>query len=87
MALFENTDEYIPEKDILFRALMVLIGFGIAVSGGTTSIMYLNLLPIGYSFTEYLDFISHRLECYLFPIGLFIIWISIYFPAEIGAKR
>ena len=87
MALFKKADEYITEKDILFRALIVLIGFGIAVSGGTTSIMYLNLLPIGYSFSEYLDFISHRLECYLFPIGVFIIWISIYFPAEIGAKR
>lgn len=87
MALFEKEEEYVPEKDIIFRALIVLIGFGIAVSGGTSAMIYLNLLPIGYSFTEYLHFIFHRPECYLFPVGIIIVTISIYFPADIGAKR
>ncbi|WP_442852698.1 hypothetical protein [Bacillus sp. J33] len=43
-------------------------------------IAYLNLITTGHAFKEYLIFISNRLECYLLPIGIIIIWFSIYFP-------
>nr|WP_232066134.1 hypothetical protein [Bacillus sp. KH172YL63] len=58
----------------------LFIGFGLAVSGGVSLIMYLNLLTTGMSFFEYFHFVSTRVECYLFPIGLFIITLSIYIP-------
>lgn len=57
--------------------LFFLVGFGLAVAGGVTIIAYMNFLPAGISWTEYFLFISTRLECYLLPIGLFFIFISI----------
>ncbi|MFS0865586.1 hypothetical protein [Fredinandcohnia sp. 179-A 10B2 NHS] len=62
------------------RAFVFLIGFGLAVSGGISTIAYLNLLTTGYSFIEYLTFISGRVECYLFIVGMAMSWISIYYP-------
>ncbi|MGJ7919584.1 hypothetical protein [Neobacillus sp. LXY-4] len=83
MILFEKENEpVIKEKDFLFRVFMALVGFGLAVSGGTTAILYLNLLPLGYTFSEYVTFLSQRVECYFFPIGIIIITLSIYFPQE-----
>ncbi|MFD1705631.1 hypothetical protein ACFSCZ_02565 [Siminovitchia sediminis] len=63
---------------MLFRAAVYLIGFGLAMVGGINIIAYLNLLPMGYSYSQYLMFIGRRPECYLFPAGLIIIWFSIY---------
>ncbi|MCS0672576.1 hypothetical protein NX023_15135 [Cytobacillus firmus] len=65
---------------MLFRAFWLLTGFGISVSGGVSVIGYLNLLTTGHTFKEYLDFIISRPECYLLPIGIIIITLSIYFP-------
>lgn len=88
MAIQEKREDVTPsEKDIFFRTLMVLIGFGLAVSGGTTAIMYMNLIPVGFTYHEYFDFISNRPECYLFPGGIFIVWISIYFPENMLTDR
>ncbi|KGX92685.1 hypothetical protein N781_15330 [Pontibacillus halophilus JSM 076056 = DSM 19796] len=50
--------------------LLFLIGFGLSVSGGVTLIAYLNFLPAGLGWMDYLLFIKTRPECYLFPIGL-----------------
>ncbi|EFV78845.1 hypothetical protein M4D56_04870 [Cytobacillus oceanisediminis] len=65
---------------MLFRAFWLLTGFGISVSGGVSVIGYLNLLTTGHTFKEYLYFIISRPECYLLPIGIIIITLSIYFP-------
>lgn len=67
---------------MLFRAFLLLVGFGLAVSGGVSAIAYLNLLATGQTFKEYLLFISTRPECYLLPAGVLIIWISIYLPLD-----
>ncbi|OCA84544.1 hypothetical protein A8F94_16235 [Bacillus sp. FJAT-27225] len=64
------------------RGLFLLIGFGIAVSGGISVIAYLNLLAAGYTYEEYLSFIMYRPECYLLPIGISIITISIFWPSD-----
>ena len=64
----------------MIRFFFFLIGFGLAVSGGITTIAYLNLLTIGYSFIEYLQFMIKRVECLLLPFGIMIIWGSIYLP-------
>ncbi|MDZ5470343.1 hypothetical protein SM124_01145 [Bacillus sp. 31A1R] len=65
---------------MIFRLFILIIGFGIAVSGGISTIAYLNLLTTGHGLMEYLSFITHRAECYLLPIGIVVITISIYFP-------
>jgi len=57
--------------------LLFLIGFGLAVTGGVTSIAYMNFLPAGITWTEYFMFISKRIECYFLPIGFLFIFISI----------
>ncbi|MDY0396076.1 hypothetical protein RWE15_19035 [Virgibacillus halophilus] len=46
--------------------IVFLVGFGLTVSGGVTVIAYLNFLPAGVSWMEYLLFISTRVECYFF---------------------
>ena len=58
----------------------LFIGFGLAVSGGVSLIMYLNLLTTGMSFTDYIFFVSSRIECYLLLLGLLITTLSIYIP-------
>lgn len=68
------------DKLMVFRIFLFLIGFGFSVAGGVSTIAYLNLLTIGKDIREYLLFVSQRIECYLLPIGMIIIWISIYFP-------
>jgi hypothetical protein len=65
---------------MIFRMLVFLIGFGLAVAGGITVVLYLNLLATGYSITEYFLFISKKMESYLLPVGIALIWSSIYLP-------
>ncbi|UII57012.1 hypothetical protein LS684_06115 [Cytobacillus spongiae] len=67
---------------MIIRIFLLFTGFGIAVSGGVSTVAYLNLLTTGHGFLEYLEFISSRIECYLLPAGIFIIWTSIYFPSK-----
>jgi len=55
-----------------------LIGFGLAVSGGVTLIAYMNFLPAGVTWAEYLLFVKERPECYFLPIGLLFMAVSIY---------
>lgn len=62
---------------------LFLIGFGFAVSGGVTIIAYMNLLPAGFGWIEYLLFLKTRPECYLFPIGIVMISIAtLFLPQE-----
>ncbi|WP_286183280.1 hypothetical protein [Bacillus sp. ISL-55] len=65
---------------MIFRLFVLTIGFGLAVSGGISSIAYLNLIVAGHGLDEYLAFISRRVECYFLPAGVGIIWLSIYWP-------
>jgi hypothetical protein len=64
----------------MMRLFFYLLGFGMAVIGGVTSIAYLNLVTERTDWKEYLFFVSTRIECYLLPIGLLVAWLSIYFP-------
>ncbi|OEH91683.1 hypothetical protein BFG57_04440 [Bacillus solimangrovi] len=64
----------------MFRLFFFLIGFGLAVSGGVSAIIYLNMLTIGHGVGEYIRFTSQRVECSLLPIGMLLIWLSIYWP-------
>ena len=61
---------------------LFLLGFGLAVSGGVTLIAYTNFLPAGITWTEYAIFISGRIECYFFPVGLLLMTIAFCFYPE-----
>ncbi len=67
---------------MVLRLFGLFIGFGLAVSGGVSMIIYLNLLTTGMTINEYFLFIITRVECYLFLLGLLIITFSIYLPRK-----
>jgi len=62
----------------MVRFFFFLLGFGLMVIGFTYMITYLNLLTIGYSFTNYLHFIMSRVECFFSVIGFIIISLVIF---------
>ena len=64
------------------RIFIFLLGFGLSVIGFMYIISYLNLLVIGYSFLEYLQFIIKRLECITALIGLLMITFAIFKGGE-----
>ncbi len=69
---------------MIARIIFFLIGFGISVIGFVFIISYLNLMTIGYNFWEYVKFISSSIECLIGPIGLIIIFMTIFLP---GGKK
>ena len=62
------------------RIFFFLIGFGLTIIGCVYIITYMNLMTIGYNFSEYVNFIIRRIECLYAVIGLLIIIITIYMP-------
>lgn len=66
------------------RIFFFLFGFGIMTVGFIYTILYLNLLNIGYNFSNYVNFIIRRFECYLIVIGFIIMNLSMYIK---GAKK
>ena len=62
------------------RIFFFLIGFGLTVIGMVYIISYLNLLEIGYNFLEYVNFITRRIECLYFVIGIVIIILTLLIP-------
>jgi len=59
------------------RIFFFLLGFGLMIVGFTYIILYLNLMTIGYTFKEYVNFIIRRFECYYSVIGFLIILITL----------
>jgi hypothetical protein len=57
------------------KFILFLTGFGLAVAGGISFIMYFNLLAAGMTWSEYISFTIRRPECYLFFIG----WLLMFF--------
>ena len=68
---------------MFIRIFLFLIGFGLTLIGGIYIICYLNLFNIGYNFLNYVYFISRRIECINFILGILIMYFSIY----IGGKN
>ena len=66
------------------RLFLFLFGFGLCILGSTFLILYLNLITIGYSFLEYVNFIIRRVETYYLIVGLIIVTLTIMLP---GGKR
>lgn len=64
------------------RIFFFLFGFGLMTLGFVFLILYLNLLHMGYSFSNYVNFIIRRVECYYTLIGFIIINLSIYLKGD-----
>lgn len=69
---------------MLARITIFLFGFGLTVIGLSFLVLYLNLLTIGYTFTEYVNFIIRRIEFYYFIIGMSLIILTLILP---GGKK
>lgn len=68
----------------MIRIFFFLTGFALMVIGFTFTILYLNLLTIGYKLSDYGNFIIRRIECYYTIIGFTIILLTITIK---GAKK
>ncbi|UOR13134.1 hypothetical protein [Halobacillus amylolyticus] len=70
----------------MVRWLLFLTGFGFSVAGGTVTITYLNLIPAGLGWIEFLLFIKSRPECYLFPLGILFISVALLLMSDSFTK-
>lgn len=66
----------------MIRLFFFLLGFGFSVVGLMYMILYLNLLPIGYTWLEYLKFLFSRIECIIGFIGFIILTVTIFYKGE-----
>lgn len=64
------------------RVFFFLIGFALMVLGLSFLLLYLNLLTIGYNFSNYVNFITRRIECYYAPIGFIIVLLTLIIKGE-----
>ena len=65
----------------MLKIFLFLIGFGLSIIGFMYIILYLNYLTIGYTFLDYLNLITKKIECYFALIGIILI-IFIIFKKE-----
>ncbi|WP_186576639.1 hypothetical protein [Aquibacillus kalidii] len=70
----------------MIYVLIFLIGFGLAVSGGVSIILYLNFIPAGLSLVDYFVFVQGQFECYLLIAGILIMGIAISKISNITVK-
>ncbi|WP_082234655.1 hypothetical protein [Halobacillus massiliensis] len=66
----------------MWQWMVFLTGFGLTVAGGTVTITYLNFVPAGLTWIEFLYVVRSRPECYLFGLGLFMIIVSLLWMKE-----
>ena len=62
----------------MVRFFLFLVGFGLSVIGFIYLISYLNVLALGYNFSEYVKFICRRPECISAIVGLILIFVTIF---------
>lgn len=58
---------------MLFKILTLIIGILLTGFSLTFIIIYINLLSIGYTFINYVNYISRRWECLLIIPGVLLI--------------
>lgn len=61
----------------MFKLFIYILGLIFTSLGIFFTIIYLNLLTIGYSFWEFIHFISRKIEFWFIPLGLILIGISL----------
>lgn len=60
------------------RIILFIIGVFLSASGLSYMVIYLNLLVMNYSVTDYLRYIFTKMECLSFFVGYILILLSIY---------
>lgn len=60
------------------KTILFIIGFILTIIGLFYIISYLNLLTIGYNFSDYVKYIIKHIECYYAYIGIIIMIIILY---------
>ncbi|RCW69729.1 hypothetical protein [Saliterribacillus persicus] len=61
----------------MFILLFFLIGFGFAVSGGVSMIIYLNVIPAGLSFQDYMQLPQAKGALIFFMLGIITMGFSL----------
>ena len=61
----------------MFKFFIDLLGIIFTSLGIFFTIIYFNLLTIGYSFLEFVQFISRKIEFWFIPLGLILLIISL----------
>ena len=56
---------------------LLILGIFLTSIGLMFILLYTNLLTMGYSFLEFVYFISKRIECLFFIIGIILIMITV----------
>ena len=64
------------EGEAMIYAFFFLVGFGLSISGGISIILYLNFIPAGLNFIDYILFIKDKIECYFLIFGVVLMSIS-----------
>ena len=64
------------------RIFFFLFGFGLMTLGFVYLILYLNLINTGSNFSDYVNFIIRRVECYYVIIGFIILNLSLYLKGD-----
>lgn len=67
------------------RLVFLILGFLFFVTGCTFFILYLNLLPMGYTITDFFNHIILGFPGVMFFLGLFLMIITIW--VRRGEKR
>ena len=60
------------------KYVMFMIGIILSVNGLSYIIIYLNLLVMGYSFFDYIKYITSKIECLSFFFGYLIIILFVF---------
>jgi len=66
----------------MIRVFFFLVGFALMVIGFSFLILYLNLVTIGYNFSDYVNFITRRIECYYTLVGFIMILLTIIIKGD-----
>ncbi len=61
---------------MLGRVFLFILGVILCASSLCFIILYLNLISMGYTFSNYVNFIIKRIECWNLIIGILLIIIS-----------
>lgn len=59
---------------MIIKLLLFLISIFLISISITFNIIYLNLLTMGYTFIDYVNFIIRRVECLTFIIGIILLY-------------
>lgn len=62
----------------MWALFLFFIGFGFTCVGAVSLIGYMNFLPVGMNFIDFLMFVYKRPECYMLPIGVIFIMLAMY---------